>query len=259
MRRRGILAGAVTAGAALVLVACDVGVTGGVRLVTDVSATLEGRVRVTTAGPSEAWFEYGTTVSYGSRTPSQTVTTAADGQQAYVSAPVSGLAEATTYHYRACARDEQGVGVCGADATFSTSTGRDSATGLGIVYEIPELGYVDGANLDVRGDASGASPEGTVSVSPGSHYFRIPDAGPITCFRVEGNRGVVGFVADATEYDPNLPLIPLLVMLEDNGESGDRMRTEALEEPATTCPVPDAAAPGWEALSRGGFTVHDHP
>ncbi len=259
MRVTRVLSGAAAVGAALLLAACDVATTGGASRVTDVSATLAGRVKVETAGPSEVWFEYGPTTAYGSRTPSQTVTTAADGDTGYVTAEVDGLAEGTTVHYRACARDEEGVGLCGADATFTTSEGRDSVVGLGVVEEIPSLGYVVGANLDVRAGADGSDPEGTVSTSPGSAYFHIPDEGPITCVRVEGNRAVVGFVADATEYDPSIPLDHVVVMIEDNGATGDRMRTEGAPAPVTTCPAPDPAAAGWGTAVRGGWRVHDHP
>lgn len=259
MRVTRILAGAAVVVAASVLAACDVATTGGATMVTDVSATLAGQVKVKTAGPSEVWFEYGPTTDYGSQTSAQTVTTAADGNTGYFTAEVDGLTEGTTVHYRACARDEEGVGLCGADATLTTTEGRDSVVGLGVVDEIPSLGYVRGANLDVRADADGGSPEGTVSTSPGSFYFRIPDEGPITCVRVEGNRAVVGFVADATEYDPTIPLEYVVVMLEDNGATGDRMRTEGAAGPVTTCPAADPAAPGWGTVVRGGWNVHDHP
>src|SRR5215211_950713 len=57
------------------------------------SATLTGGF--TTAAPSATWyFQYGTTTAYGSTTPQQV---SAPGT---VSATVSGLSVATTYHFR---------------------------------------------------------------------------------------------------------------------------------------------------------------
>ena len=66
-------------------------------------------------------------------------------------------------------------------------------------------------------------------------------------------------LADATDYDPEIPLVPRLTFIEDNGATGDRVRTTTLTEPATTCPEPSSADPGGGVIIRGDFVIHDHP
>ena len=68
-----------------------------------------------------------------------------------------------------------------------------------------------------------------------------------------------GIIADATDYDPEIPLVPRLTFIEDNGATGDRVRTTTLTEPATTCPEPASADPGGGVIIRGDFVIHDHP
>src|SRR5207245_753849 len=65
-----------------------------------------------------AYFQWGTTTSYGNTTASQSVGsgTAADN----VTASLSGLSASTTYHYRLVASNSKGTSY-GADAMFSTS------------------------------------------------------------------------------------------------------------------------------------------
>jgi hypothetical protein len=64
------------------------------------------------------YFEYGTTTRYGSRTATQGAGSGLAARS--VSAGISGLAAATTYHYRLVARSSAGT-VAGADATFTTA------------------------------------------------------------------------------------------------------------------------------------------
>lgn len=61
-------------------------------------------------------FQYGATSTYGAVTPEVTLT--GDGAQAVV-ADLTGLAPATTYHYRLIARNSRGI-ARGADRTFKT-------------------------------------------------------------------------------------------------------------------------------------------
>jgi hypothetical protein len=103
--------------------------TGGATNVTRTSATVTGTVdpngRTTTYH-----FRYGTTKSYGSRTPNRTA--AADGTGARsVSAGITGLSPGTTYHYQLVATNTAGTSR-GADRTFRTA-GVPSATGLSIL------------------------------------------------------------------------------------------------------------------------------
>jgi thermitase len=90
--------------------------TGAASDVTASGATLGGSVNP--AGTATSYyFEYGTTSGYGSHTPPQSV--GSGSQPAAVSAPVSGLAPSTTYHYRLVAL-RGSVAFPGADVTFTT-------------------------------------------------------------------------------------------------------------------------------------------
>jgi len=256
--RRAALVSIVACGA-MILSSCKFGVTKPATAVHDTSATLNGRAYSEETGTVRWWFEYGATPALGLSTPEQQFENNYAKNSRAVTANINGLSDGTLYHYRACAAEMAGPTKCGTTYTFTTTTGRDSVSGFGVVSEMPQLGYYDGASLDVSGDADGVSPEGTISVSPGSAYFRIPDEGPITCLRVSGNQAVVGFLADATDYDPEIPLVPRLTFIEDNGATGDRVRTTTLTEPATTCPEPASADPGGGVIIRGDFVIHDHP
>jgi len=79
------------------------------------SATLNGKVDPHGL-PTSVHFEYGTTTSYGSRTPSQTKT---GNTSQNVSANISGLSASTTYHFRIVATNSAGTRY-GADKTFTT-------------------------------------------------------------------------------------------------------------------------------------------
>lgn len=85
--------------------------------ITPVGATLHGRVNPN-GQATAAWFQYGTTKSYGKRTAAQSA-----GLQPgliAISAPVSGLKSNTTYHFRAVAESKDGKRY-GSDRTFKTS------------------------------------------------------------------------------------------------------------------------------------------
>ena len=90
--------------------------TGSVANVTPQSVTLLGRITPNQAQTTYL-FQYGPTTLYGSSTP---ITSAGNGNGAVsVLANVSGLAPATTYHYRLVARNRNGR-VEGADRVFKT-------------------------------------------------------------------------------------------------------------------------------------------
>jgi hypothetical protein len=242
------------------LAACDVGQAHEASQVSDTSATLEAYIHSDAEGAgNEAltwWFEYGSTPAFGSTTPEVT-SDVPNGQARLVAATVTGLDEGTTYHFRACVRG----GLCGKVLTFTTTSERDSVHGLGVSYEVPQLGYHVGASVDVSAAPDGSDPEGRASRSPGVHYFRVPDEGVVTCLRVDGNRASIGFLADYTMYDPSLPLFPVVIYIEDVGATGDRFATELPAEVPTSCPDPDEvldSTPG-QVLIRGDFVVHDHP
>jgi hypothetical protein len=120
IRRRGVPVLAVMAGALLLpagaLAAAPAVTTGGVTAITPTTSTLHGTVDPNGTATNYV-FQYGTTKLYGGTTPT---TGAGKGSKAVkAAAAISGLAPATTYHYRL-------VGVRGttiypgADKTFKT-------------------------------------------------------------------------------------------------------------------------------------------
>ncbi len=104
-------------------------------------------------------FEYGTSTAYGLQTPSSAATATSSGVA--VSAPLSGLAPYTTYHYRLVASD------CGS-AICETAT--------------PDQTFTTGSTLaPVRGTTVGATvAAGDVLIKlPGKHHFVSLAAGEL--------------------------------------------------------------------------------
>ncbi len=89
----------------------------------DTSAKANGRVGPNGASTS-AWFEYGTTTGYGSK--SSTISVGSGTGSKNVSATLSGLAAATTYHVRLVASSTAGT-TFGSDTIFTT-TGKPRAS-----------------------------------------------------------------------------------------------------------------------------------
>jgi hypothetical protein len=253
----------------VVLAACGWGETKPVRNVTDQAAQLTGSVHNTVTGPTSYWFEYGKTTGYGSSTPHRSLNVA-DVDKGYpVSEPVIGLDEGTTYHSKLCATGADGKGICGGDQTFATTQGRDSVTGNGYVIVIPQIGYAIGAELSgVSSSSGGANPVGDAKTGPGSYYFKIPDQGPVTCLRVDGNRAAIGFMVQPPDgiAPPDAQPFPKLIFIEDNGPTGDRFGVGSVADP-TTCPAAtDASFTSFNVggqmippvITSGDFVVHDH-
>jgi hypothetical protein len=90
--------------------------TGAAASVTPTTATLNGRVDPNNAATTY-FFQYGTTSLYGSTTAPNPAGSGADGVA--VSVPISGLAPATTYHYRLVAQNALGI-TRGERRTFRT-------------------------------------------------------------------------------------------------------------------------------------------
>ncbi|HEY8502251.1 MAG TPA: hypothetical protein VIL21_06165, partial [Solirubrobacterales bacterium] len=65
----------------------------------------------------KVYFEYGTTTSYGSTTPTKEISSSEE--EAWLSQPISGLKANTLYHYRAVGKNFFGTHV-GEDQTFTT-------------------------------------------------------------------------------------------------------------------------------------------
>ena len=92
-------------------------VTGSASRVGKTSATLNGSIDPN-GQPTSYQFEYGTSTAYGSSTP--TASAGSGTGPVDVSATVTGLTRATTYHFRLVAIDAQGGRYPGTDATFRT-------------------------------------------------------------------------------------------------------------------------------------------
>ena len=106
-------------------------ITGVVSAVGGTSATVNGTVNPGGAA-TDWWFEYGTSVAYGSKT---TTTGAGSGSgNIAVATTLTGLTPATTYHYRLVARNSSGT-TNGSDGLFTTASPPTAvtspATGVG--------------------------------------------------------------------------------------------------------------------------------
>jgi hypothetical protein len=105
---------------------CDIGAfevatpgatTGQASSIDSSSAVLGGSAFNPDVSEATAFFQYGTTTAYGSRTPDVTVSAAVSAAQ--VTAPVTQLAPATTYHFRVVIVNSVGTAF-GGDQTFTT-------------------------------------------------------------------------------------------------------------------------------------------
>ena len=121
MKRSGAVTGLVLAAVVVALLAPTaaraagkpVVSTGGAASVAQQTVTLTGTVAPNGA-PTTYYFQYGPTIVYGATTP---VTPVAAKMK--VTTPVSGLAPATTYHYRLVAQNAHGL-TLGKDRSFKT-------------------------------------------------------------------------------------------------------------------------------------------
>lgn len=94
--------------------------TAGAEAITGVAATIGGEVNPN--GRAATYhFEWGTTTDYGASTPVETLPAGTTSQP--VSASLSGLTRATTYHFRIVATSTAGT-TTSPDDTFTTSQGR---------------------------------------------------------------------------------------------------------------------------------------
>jgi hypothetical protein len=111
-----VLAAATLLPAAAAQAAGPSATTGGASAITSSSATLSGTVNP--HGSATSWyFQFGTTKAYGDLTP--TVSAGSGTADVAISAPITGLASGTLYHYRLVA---VGAGaVTGSDKTFTSA------------------------------------------------------------------------------------------------------------------------------------------
>ncbi len=107
--------------------------------VTSTTATLNGIVDPN-GRAATAYFEYGTSTSYGTKTPAKS---AGSGESSVpMSVAISGLKAGRTYHYRLVATSDAGT-ARGADVTFSTGSAPVVATGSASAIG-PTSAIVDG-------------------------------------------------------------------------------------------------------------------
>ena len=140
--------------------AAPVAITGTVSAVGGTSATLNGTVNPGGA-TTEWWFEYGTSTAYGSTT---TPTGVGSGVvNLSVSRALSGLAPATTYHYRLVAKNTSAT-TNGADGLFTTASPpvvvTSAASGVGPT----------GATLGGTVNPSGQSTDWTIEYGTSTSY-----------------------------------------------------------------------------------------
>ena len=95
-------------------------VTGAATAVTGSTATLGGSVNPQGAPVTSCVFQWGTTTAYGNSTPCTQAPGSGTGAVG-VSAAITGLTAATTYHFRTVAGNAQGTSF-GSDQTFTTPT-----------------------------------------------------------------------------------------------------------------------------------------
>ena len=146
----------------LIATGCASGTTDPPTDVTDKAATL--RAHGSAGGdPTQYWFEYGKTTSYGSSTPRRSGGTGTDTRN--VTERVTGLTPDTLYHYRACASNSKGSG-CAGDQTFSTGS-------LGLLPGFQETSPITGlaGPTVVR-----FSPDGRVFVAEKRGYIKVYDS-----------------------------------------------------------------------------------
>ncbi len=126
--------------------------TGAAQGVAVTSATLTGSVDP--KGLSTNWhFDYGTTTSYGSKTPSKSAGNHTGAVA--VSAAIAGLAPGTTYHYRLVASSSAGT-TTGSDLTF--------ATPVAVTIKSSGFRVVAGNFVTLSGVLTGAQPGVVVTI-----------------------------------------------------------------------------------------------
>ena len=137
-------------------------ITGTVSAVDGTTATLNGNINPNGAA-TDWWFEYGTSASYGSKT---TTTTAASGvANVAVSRSITGLAAATTYHYRLVAKNGSGT-TNGGDGLFTTASAPVAVTAAATA--VGPTGATLGGTVNPNGQSTGWYVEYGTSASYGS-------------------------------------------------------------------------------------------
>lgn len=127
--------------------------------VSQVSADLHGTSNPNGEPESECHFEYGTSISYGASAPCSWRV----GSAFAVYAPLTGLSEGTTYHYRLAAKNPLGTSY-GTDQTFTTLGGSPE---YGRCLAQKGGNYADGGCLTVAAKKGVPDHKGKFEWSPG--------------------------------------------------------------------------------------------
>ncbi len=142
--------------------------TGGPSEVTRTGATISGKVDPEDVPLTSCAFEYGTGAGYGATAPCA-VAPGPGSAEVAASATLSGLAPATTYHYRLVASSAAGR-AAGADGTFTTT----AAPSVPLVHPEP---YITGVPADGDRLACNAGIHGPSTATLAYAWWR--DAAPI--------------------------------------------------------------------------------
>jgi ABC-type phosphate transport system substrate-binding protein len=151
--------------------------------VAETSATLHATVTPEGATVSECYFEYGPTESYGSRAPCKPMP-GSGLEEVEVSAPITGLSKATTYHFRIVATNSVNTSL-GVDWTFTTPPYPPFAS-TGAAASVTETSATLKASVDPNGSnvsactfeygpttAYGKSVPCTPSPGSGENYVQV--------------------------------------------------------------------------------------
>jgi glucose/arabinose dehydrogenase len=220
--------------ALLVATGCASGASDPATDVTDKAATL--RAHGSAGGdPTQYWFQYGTSTSYGTSTPRRDGGAGTD--QRNVSERITGLTPDTLYHFRACASNAKGAG-CSSDRTFRTGS-------LGLLPGFQETTAFTGLDQPtvVRFAADGhvfvAEKRGVIK-----EFDSLSDTTPqaIADFRTKvhnfWDRGLLGMA-----LDPDFPAEPYIYVAYtyDAVLGGTAPRWGTADQNGDACPDPPGA------------------
>lgn len=198
------------------------------------SATLNGRADPNGL-PTTAWFQYGTTASYGSTTAATSI--GSGTQPVPLSKLVTGLATNTVYHYRTVAQNSSGVST-GPDATLTTSGPPVAVSGAASAVTATSVAVA--GSVDANGLASSSWFEYGTTTAYGRSTGAVPagdSAGPV---RVSATLG--GLVGNTTYHYR-------AVARNSSGTAYGEDRTVSTFGPATV------VSGGASALTTNGATV----
>lgn len=166
--------------------------------VTATTAVLNGKADANNAATLAVYFNYGTSVSYGSQVTTTTPSSVSGTTETSFTGTASGLSPNTTYHYQAAG--DNGTIYTGTDQTFTT---------LANVPGVPVVNNATSSTLSVTLDAT------TQSSNPAATQYAIQATGSNLYVQANGTLGatavwqtaatwgtvVVSGLTDNTQYD----------------------------------------------------------